>query len=203
MKKGLLWSGCFTALWLLITPAQAVDMQNATEVSEETVERVQNEKDVSMVDAAEKGDWENVKKLLEDGADVNFQRFKPEWFPEARTAFMYVVQSGNAEMVRLFLDYGANVNIKDFWSCNALFYAVCKEENIEIIKAHKPNLEVVKLLLEKGANVNEISFSALTVLDCANLQQNDELIELLEGYDAKPASAFLKLSMPAKEIISD
>jgi len=56
---------------------------------------------------------------------------------------MMASQNGYAELVRLLLGKGADINVKSNEGITALWAA-----------AHEGNIEVVKLLLEKGADVN-------------------------------------------------
>ncbi|KAF7356254.1 hypothetical protein MVEN_00956900 [Mycena venus] len=88
--------------------------------------------------AAEVGNLETVKLLLENGADVNVRG------GEYGTALQTASYFGYANIVLLLLAYGADVNAQGGKNGTAL-YAACKAGKSEI----------VKLLIEKGADVSK------------------------------------------------
>ena len=95
----------------------------------------------ALSDAARKGDAAAVKKLLDEGVDVNTK------FRYDRTALSFAADRGHVEVVKLLLDRGADVNAKDtFYNAAALNWAV------NPAMERKPqHAEVVRLLLEHGA----------------------------------------------------
>jgi len=82
-------------------------------------------------DAAWLGKVEEVKTLLDHGADINFQ----DKFGD--TALMIVSSKGNTEMVKILLDHGADVNLQDKFGDTALKHASRKGHNrvMELLKA--------------------------------------------------------------------
>lgn len=82
-----------------------------------------------------------VKKLLEDGVDVNKRgddgrdNFKKKYTP-----LYYAINNGNKEIVNLLLDYGADLE-KD----SPLFMA-----------SASGNIEITKLLLERGSYIDGV-----------------------------------------------
>ncbi|MDR1290234.1 MAG: ankyrin repeat domain-containing protein [Planctomycetaceae bacterium] len=120
--------------------------------------------------AAENGDFEVVKNLVEQGADVN------ENNKSDRTPLFGAAKSGNLEVVKYLLEQGANVNAIDKNGEFPLFYAA-QSGNLEVVEylvknrahvkaknnkditplfyaAKNGDLEIIKYLVEQGANVN-------------------------------------------------
>src|SRR3954464_2134550 len=58
-------------------------------------------------DAARKGDAAAVKKLLDEGVDVNTK------FRYDATALFYACDHGHVEVVKVLLDRGADMSVKD------------------------------------------------------------------------------------------
>ena len=86
--------------------------------------------------AARKGDAAAVKAFLDKGVDVNSKtRY-------GATALSYACDKGHVEVVRLLIERGADVNVKD------TFYG---EVPLGWALSHG-HVEVVKLLLDKGAD---------------------------------------------------
>src|SRR6266850_1177135 len=89
--------------------------------------------------AAQQGDVESGRLLLEAGADVNENRKK-----DRMTALMVAAAGGNNEFSVLLLDKGANPHLIDEIGYTALHYAASDEKRVELVKA----------LLAHGANPN-------------------------------------------------
>ena len=88
--------------------------------------------------AAEEGNLEVCKMMLEKGVDINAKEKKENW-----TALMLAALWGHAEIVKFLLEKGADVNAKDREDQTAL-----------IVAAKYGKTPIVKLLLEKGADVH-------------------------------------------------
>ncbi len=88
-----------------------------------------------MLAAARRGDAEAVKAAIAQGADVNAR------FRYGTTALFPACDKGHIEVVRVLLEHGANVNLKDsFYGATPLTWA-----------AMNSRTEIIGLLLEKGA----------------------------------------------------
>src|SRR6476660_1209704 len=73
----------------------------------------------ALADAARKGDAAAVKKLLNEGVDVNTK------FRYDRTALSFAADRGHVDVVKLLLERGADVTAKDtFYNASALTWAV-------------------------------------------------------------------------------
>lgn len=151
-------------------------------------------------DAARKGDAAAVKKLLDEGVDVNTK------FRYNATALFYACDHGHLDVVKVLLDKGADLTVKDtFYGFTPLMLATGPAQ-----KKRPEHTEIAKLLIAKGAPGKDIALSsavrsgdaslAKVVLDsgglpAANLsdalemaraQSKSEIVALLEQAGAKP-----------------
>uniref|UniRef100_K3XBW9 Uncharacterized protein n=1 Tax=Globisporangium ultimum (strain ATCC 200006 / CBS 805.95 / DAOM BR144) TaxID=431595 RepID=K3XBW9_GLOUD len=92
----------------------------------------------ALVDAANRGDVEDVRKVLADSKTYVDGKI------DGRTALSYVAEAGNAEVVQLLLDRGADINEKDKYGRSPLSHA-----------AQAGKAEIVQLLLDRGADITE------------------------------------------------
>src|SRR5439155_24934472 len=92
-------------------------------------------------EAARGGDVAAVRKLLDEGVDVNTK------YRYDRTALSFACDRGHLDVVKLLLDRGADVNIEDtFYHATPLTWAVSPA------LGRKPqHAEIVGLLLKRGA----------------------------------------------------
>jgi len=88
---------------------------------------------VPLDEAIHRGNVQEVRRLLEAGADADFQHLHSLWRP-----IYWAAMSGNVEIVRLLIDSGARVNVLDAGGSSPLHMA--------------SNEEIRKLLLEHGAD---------------------------------------------------
>jgi hypothetical protein len=155
-------------------------------------------------EAARKGDVPTVKKLLDEGVDVDTK------FRYGATALSYACDRGNLDVVKILLERGADVNVKDtFYGATPLTWAASPAM---ARTPHHP--EIVKLLLEHGAEGKEsalmgavaepdaattkvildhggLSAATLTdALESAKKNGHQNIIALLEQAGAKPFVEF-------------
>ena len=143
--------------------------------------------DISIHDAAEKGNIEAVKQHLAAGADVNAKDgdgFTPLdvaiQFKKAEAAdllrkhggkygsIQFAAAGGDTEALKEFLAAGADVNAKNKYGSTPLRYAAGN--------GHK---EVHELLITKGADVNAKAGDGTTPLHNAAVYGHNEIAELL------------------------
>jgi ankyrin repeat protein len=132
-----------------------------------------NEKADALADAARKGDAVIVKKLLDEGVDVNTK------YRYGATVLAYACDRAHVEVVKLLIERGADVHVKDtFYGATPLTWAVSPA------MGRKPrHVEIVRLLLAKGGYDAQALSDAL---DAATEAEQPEMIALLERAGAKP-----------------
>jgi ankyrin repeat protein len=155
-------------------------------------------------DAARKGDAVTVKKLLDEGVDVNTK------FRYNATALFYAADHAHVDVVKVLLERGADMNVKDtFYGFTPLMLATSpaqkrKPEHSEIAKLliakgapgkdavlpiaiQSDNMPVVSAILESGG----IPAGALSeALESARAANKTEAVALLEKAGAKPFEDF-------------
>ena len=90
-----------------------------------------------LIDRCARGDLDNVKSLLSEGADVNY-RGNHGNTPLAFSAFI-----GHLDLINLLMDAGADPNSPGY------------EESVPVgLAAYEGHDDAVRLLLERGANPN-------------------------------------------------
>jgi len=87
-----------------------------------------------LLTAIRNGDYAQVRKLIDSGADVNTTD------KDGTTALMHSVIESDVRMMKLLIDKGANVNMKNSQDSTALMYAAT-------------NLAKTRVLLDAGAEV--------------------------------------------------
>jgi len=127
--------------------------------------------DLDLLNEASWGRTENVKLLLESGADVNTRDTNGDT-PLIAAAFM-----GFNETIKLLLEKGAEVNAKNNLGSTAL---------MEAATMNKP--EAVEILLKSGADTKATNIAGLTALDAALRENHTEMAQLLRtGVLKRPA----------------
>lgn len=158
--------------------------------------------DQVLIEAAQNGEVETVKILLENGADIHAKN------EIGRTALMYAVGNLNhhLDLVPLLLEKGSDIHIKDNDGCSALFYAarygrmddfelllekgadieeLIKKDSRVLIRAVRwGRIDLVELLLEHGVEVNVTDDDGYTALMVAAKSGNLDLVALLLEHDA-------------------
>ncbi len=149
---------------------------------------------VPLIDAAQSGDVEAVRKLLAEGADVSATN------DYGATALSYAADSGNLEILRLLIEKGADVNHTDtFYKGPVVIWAgfnghgeatrLLVEHGADPAAAMRAGMEaeeieVVAAVLETGKASAEQLTEALSL---ATARELTEIAGLLEKAGAKPA----------------
>ena len=151
--------------------------------------------------AVRKGDIAAVKKLLDEGVDVNTK------FRYNVTALSFAADRGFADIVKLLIERGADVNLRDtFYNATPLTWGAGPAQT-----RTPGHAEVVRLLLVAGATgapqamssavaaddvpmvkviieYGKLPATALTnALETATTGKKQEIVALLEAAGAKPA----------------
>jgi TonB family protein len=123
----------------------------------------------SLIVAARDGKRDEVKRLLEQGANPN-DRDDRGW-----SALIYACARGDDKLVSMLLEKDADINLVDNAGQTPVMIAV-----------NYSNEKVVKLLLKKGADVDVKDKSGDTALGIAMRLQDNKLGELLLKAGAAP-----------------
>lgn len=117
---------------------------------------------LSLINAAQRGQWGKVKELLQSGAYVDARD------AEGMTALMTAAWRGRAEVVQILLEADADVNARDLFGNTVLMWAVWHGHT-----------KVVWILQESGAYVNVRDASGDTALITAAWRGHDEIATIL------------------------
>jgi ankyrin repeat protein len=157
------------------------------------------EDDFELSRAADQGDIERVKSLLESGADVN------SWSnlgSHSNTPLMYAVYMGHYEVAKILIEAGADVNAAHSTDHTVLYHALESPElqaeviqllvdagvNIDytplfwVIQYQCDNIEapeIMTILIDAGADVNEQDQNGVTVLIAAACRGSNQLVDIL------------------------
>jgi hypothetical protein len=119
---------------------------------------------MDLIDAAENGDIQRVRELLDSGADPNLR--------DNRFGVTALIMAwGYTEIVRLLLEKGADPNLRDNLGTTALMMAALEGET-----------ETVRLLLENGADPNLIDKDGDTAFGLALSDGHTDILQLLEPH---------------------
>ncbi len=160
----------------------------------------EDEESASLHPAAEEGNVDIVKSLLERGVDIN------GCDATNRTPLDKAACKGNIEIVRLLIERGAEVDSRDQWD-NTPLHGASLNGDIEVarelidhganvnprehihwtpmhISAEYDHLEIVKLLLERGADVNAVNIQGKTPYQILVRRGHREMADLLRRHGA-------------------
>lgn len=140
---------------------------------------------------------EFIKLLLAHGANTNARMkdstetrtiFTHQWlYEDGATAFLRAAQSGDAALMRLLLEHGADPKIATANNTTPLMAAsgIGWVEGVTNEIGRKENLETVKLLLDLGADVNAVDGDGRTALHGAAHKGRNEVVQLLVEHGAR------------------
>lgn len=125
----------------------------------------------ALLEAAEAGDLAGVNNMLARGAAVDARNYKG-W-----TSLILAVKAGNAEMVRVLVENGADVNTRSTSAMGSTVLCFAAETN---------NAQVIRELLKHGVQINATSGNGLTALYVAAIHGNKETAEALLSAGVDP-----------------
>jgi ankyrin repeat protein len=165
---------------------------------------VPDDKAEALWEAARKGDATTVKKLLDEGVDVNTK------YRYGATALSYACDRGHLEVVKVLLEHSADVNVEDtFYHATPLNWAASpamgrKPQHAEIVglllnhgakgkedalmeAVSAPDVAMTKIILEHGSLPPDALSDAL---ESAKKDAHQDIVTLLEQAGAKPYVEF-------------
>lgn len=120
--------------------------------------------------AAEHGHIDNVRLLIEQGADVDMQDNRGGVSP-----LYWAAEQGHSEIVTILIENGANVDHGGAYDARPLHAA-----------ARHGHIDIVQLLIAQGAEVDPQNTSSITPLGYAVMNEHIRVVEMLleQGVDA-------------------
>ncbi len=117
----------------------------------------------ALVEAIEQGKAEAVKKLIEEGINVNLSR-------NGVTSLMLAASKGNTEIAEIILQAGVNINARDDDGCTALHKAVVDQAGTAIIE----------LLMHSGIDAAAQNNAKKTALMLAEEAKHRDIVALMK-----------------------
>ncbi|MFF2286622.1 ankyrin repeat domain-containing protein [Peribacillus butanolivorans] len=140
------------------------DADPNTQEKEIRVERDINEQ---LIQAAERKETETIKRLIEEGVDINTKDL------EGRTATMIATYNNDVETTKVLIKAGADVNIQDNMKNNPFLYA-----------GAEGYVEILKLTIEAGADPAMINrYGGTALIPASEHGHIDAIKELLTKTD--------------------
>jgi uncharacterized protein len=122
-----------------------------------------------VVDAAMDDDYNKVKSLLKSGGNPN------EEFIGNMTPIMFAASFGNARMVKVLIEHGANIHARNENGNAPIGFALSGNDEDKCI-------EVAKLLINHGASVNYKNNYDRTSLEYAEEKGKHKLISFIKEH---------------------
>jgi ankyrin repeat protein len=107
----------------------------------------------NLAKAVSNGDTVRIKKILAKGK-ISIDYREPTY---GQSLLHWAAWNNKANMVEFLLKQGADINLRDYWSCQSPIVLACKYLDIDV--------EIVRILLENGANPNDHATENDSVFD--------------------------------------
>ncbi len=167
-----------------------------------------------LLKASQLGDVIKVENLLACGVSPNSKAFWQQELPDNNSVMELIATpihaaswNGHAEVVKLLIEAGANVNLLNEWGFSPLMTAAemgnarvasllidagakvnfvaechdCGDETALTLAAQYGHIEVVELLLRSGANKMHRRYDGLTALDLATQKNHIPIVRVLQA----------------------
>ena len=145
--------------------------------------------------------YEGIFKELENGLSPN-KIMHHGWTP-----FLFSIANGDMRLAKVFIEYGADINVKNTMGRSALHFAIRYNfsDFVELLIQHnviviipstsnyakdpiieaviKGNLHIVKLLIEAGANINVLDSEGKRALQYAEENHFGEIAKILRNIE--------------------
>jgi uncharacterized protein len=129
--------------------------------------RVEIDMNEQLIQAAERKETETLKRLIEEGVDINTKD------SEGRTATMIATYNNDVETAKVLIKAGADVNIQDNMKNNPFLYA-----------GAEGYVEILKLTIEAGADPAMINrYGGTALIPASEHGHIDAIKELLTKTD--------------------
>ena len=137
---------------------------------DEVIDPFCNHLQLDLVQAAEKGDLDGLRRFLAQGATPNATAVNEEF--DYKRPLVSAVFAGKSVALRVLLDNGGNVN--DYHAC------CMTRESLLMIAVENQDIECLKLLLARGADAKFQGFEGETAFDVAVAENHPDLVQLLD-----------------------
>ena len=122
----------------------------------------QDKKDAALIKATEVGNYNNVQRLLDDGANIEA---KNEY---GNTVLISAISNSRFDIAELLIKRGANVNVAGTHGYTALIHAAARNR-----------IDIVKLLMNNGANIDIATNDGYTALILAASNGHIDIAQFL------------------------
>lgn len=129
----------------------------------------QSPQEQALLSAAEEGNTERVRQLLEQGTPADCRN------QYEQTPLLLAASGGHSETIELLLQHGADVNARDDWYTTP-YLAAC----------HAGNPELIRRLLAGGADAYAESIEGDRALHYASHHDSPELVDMLAPFSDLP-----------------
>lgn len=126
------------------------------------------------------GDLETMRNYLVNGGNPNMINEKVGW-----PLIFHAIDNFQMEVIRLLLENGANVNIRDVFGQTPLFLAV--DTSLDSIiqgggELGTERIDCIQLLLENGADINIKNKDGIGPFEVARTYNSHKVIALLRNW---------------------
>uniref|UniRef100_A0A6C0IJD6 Uncharacterized protein n=1 Tax=viral metagenome TaxID=1070528 RepID=A0A6C0IJD6_9ZZZZ len=132
----------------------------------------------SFFENAMNGNLANLQIRLSERPAIDVNEVNINYFNNYHrrfTPFMVALRYGQLEVVRLLIEYGADVNMSEKPSGNTPLHLALEMPNVN-------NIEIVQLLLSRGSNPNTPNNYGVTPIQLAQQIGNTDIVNIIERW---------------------